>query len=188
MSSVKVATVSLRRVSPDDAELVHAWRGEAAARRFQPLRQYPLDELRRSLHDRGAPIHPGSSGKVQWIIEADGEPAGWINIDVMSREHGIGAVGYTVASGMHGRGIASRALFALLPTAFEADRLDLARMEGVAAVDNAASRRVMERAGFRQEGLLRGLMEIDGRRVDHALYGLLKTDWMTFRRGQDARP
>ena len=175
--------VALRRVTPEDAELVAGWRADPAAGRHQPLQRYSLDELRRMLRDRAAaPVSPRATGKLQWIVVADGEPAGWINLDVMSRDHAAGAVGYTVATPHHGRGIASRALVALLPLAFEEHRLNLARLEGVAAVDNVASRRVMERAGFRQEGLLRGLLEIGGERVDHALYGLLRTDWLAFRR------
>ncbi len=185
MSTQQVATVTLRRVTPADAELVHGWRGEVAASRYQPLRQYSLEELRTLLRDRAAaPITPMATGKLQWITLADGEPAGWVNLEIASREHGLAYVGYTITTRLHGRGIASRALIALLPTAFGADRLALAWVEGIAVVDNVASRRVMERAGFRQEGVLRGLMEIDGERVDHAVYGLLRTDWTATRDAQ----
>ena len=174
--------VTLRRATPGDAELIHAWRNEEAARRYQPLRRYPIEELRRLLRDRAAaPIGPSVDGKLQWIVVAGDEPAGWINLDILSREHATAAVGYTVTSRLHGRGIGTAALVALLPTAFARHRLNLARIEGVAAVDNVGSRRVMERAGFRQEGVLRGLLEIDGVRVDHALYGLLRTDWEALR-------
>ncbi len=134
------------------------------------------------LRDRVASrVEPMTTGKLQWIVVAGGEPAGWISLDVLSREHATGAVGYTVTARLHGRGIGTAALRALLPTAFEPNRLNLARLEGVAAIDNVGSRRVMERAGFRQEGVMRGLLEIDGVRVDHALYGLLRTDWLAAR-------
>ena len=182
MSVRQVDTVTLRRVSAEDAELVHAWRAEPATRAHQPIAQLSLDDVRRMLRDRGASrVEPTASGKLQWIVVAGVEPAGWISLDVLSREHATGAVGYTVASRMQGQGIGTAALVALLPMAFGATQLDLARLEGVAAVDNVGSRRVMERAGFRQEGLLRGLLEIDGVRVDHALYGLLRTDWLAGR-------
>ena len=175
---VQAASVVLRRVAPEDAELIFAWREETGARRYQPLRRYSLEELRRLLRDRAAaPVGPSVDGKLQWIVVADGEPTGWINLDILSREHATAAVGYTISSRMQGRGIGTAALTALLPTAFGRHRLNLERLEGVAAVDNVGSRRVMERAGFRQEGLMRGLLEIDGVRVDHALYGLLRVDW-----------
>lgn len=187
MSVREAATVTLRRVTPDDAELVRAWRGEEATRAYQPIARLSLDEVRRMLRDRAATrIEPTATGKLQWIIVAGGEPAGWISLDILSREHATAAVGYTVTTRLHGRGIGTAALVALLPTAFEPNRLNLARLEGVAAIDNVASRRVMERAGFRQEGLLRSLLEIDGVRVDHALYALVRTDWLAAR-GSEVR-
>ena len=178
-----MAEVVLRRVGPGDAELIHAWRGAAATRAYQPIVQMGLEEVRRMLRDRAVSrVEPMATGKLQWMVLAGEEPAGWISLDVVSRGHAAAAVGYTIAPHLHGQGIGTAALTALLPTAFEPTRLNLARLEGVAAVDNVGSRRVMERAGFRQEGVLRGLLEIEGVRVDHALYGLLRTDWVAWRR------
>ncbi|MDP9362932.1 MAG: GNAT family N-acetyltransferase, partial [Chloroflexota bacterium] len=54
---------------------------------------------------------------------------------------------------------------------------DLGRLEAVAAVGNAASRRVLEKADFRAEGVARGLLVIGGKRVDHVRYGLLRDEW-----------
>jgi RimJ/RimL family protein N-acetyltransferase len=60
--------------------------------------------------------------------------------------------------------------------AFGAGGLGLERIEAVAAVENVASRRVLEKSGFQFEGIRRGLLRIQGRRVDHACYGILVTD------------
>jgi RimJ/RimL family protein N-acetyltransferase len=180
--------VTLRRASVADARLVHGWRAEEAARRYQPLRQLPLDELRLQLAERAhLPLGPTSIGKLQWIIEADGEPSGWLTLDIGSREHASAALGYTVSERFHGRGIGRRAVGALLPLAFASDGLNLERIEAVAAVTNVASRRVLERNGFRQEGILRGLLRIRDERVDHAIYGLLRTDWLIGQHGQRDR-
>lgn len=124
-----------------------------------------------------APIGPEAVGKLQWIVEADGEPCGWITLEVGSREHATSVLGYTISEAFHGRGIGTRAVRELLPIAFGPRDLNLERVEAVAAVDNLASRRVLERNGFRQEGILRGLLRIHGERVDHAIYGLLRADW-----------
>ncbi len=40
-------------------------------------------------------------------------------------------------------------------------------------LDNAASERVLERAGFTREGVVRSLPKPDGRRVDKTLFSLL---------------
>ena len=48
--------------------------------------------------------------------------------------------------------------------------------------ENGASQKVLERAGFQREGLLRGYFEMGGRRVDNHPYAILKSD---FFRGDD---
>lgn len=84
------------------------------------------------------------------------------------------AVGYWVAPGARGRGVATGAV-ALL-AAWALGDLGLERLELYAETENAASRRVAERAGFRLEGVLRGRDLHRGARRDMALYGRLAGD------------
>ena len=81
-----------------------------------------------------------------------------------------------VADEFQCRGVATAAVRLVSERSFEPELLALGRIEAVAAVDNVASRRVLEKAGFSFEGIRRGLLVISGQRVDHACYGLLKTD------------
>lgn len=50
------------------------------------------------------------------------------------------------------------------------------RIEGVTEADNVAEQRVMEKAGFTREGVMRGVFWRDGAYRDGALYSLLRTD------------
>jgi RimJ/RimL family protein N-acetyltransferase len=43
-------------------------------------------------------------------------------------------------------------------------------------VENDASQRVAERAGFTREGVLRSYREQKGRRYDHAVFSLLRSE------------
>jgi RimJ/RimL family protein N-acetyltransferase len=52
--------------------------------------------------------------------------------------------------------------------------LRLPRVQLLADVDNVASQRVAEKAGFRREGVLRQALEIKGRRSDCVMYSLLQ--------------
>lgn len=167
--------VTLRRGTPDDAATILRWRAESAVRRYQPIRQMGVDEVRVRLTEMAARVVDNRlDGDVQWIIEV-GQPVGWVTLKDIDRCHRSGAIGYTVGAQYHGRGIATAAVKAVLPLAF--DTGDLARLEAIATVDNRASRRVLENAGFRLEGIARGLLIIDGVRVDHTRYGLLRSDW-----------
>lgn len=172
--------VRLRRSTVADAELIHAWRSEPSTSVYQPTLPLSLAEVRTMLADRArTPIGPTAVGKIQWVVEADGEPVGWItlNLDPDDRRHGNASIGYTIGERFRGRGYAFAALGVLLSIAFDRDQLSLERLKAVAAVANHASRRVLERNGFRFEGVLRGLLIINGERVDHAIYGLLRTEW-----------
>ncbi len=172
--------VTLRRSTAADAELIHAWRSEPSTSVYQPILPLSRDKVRAMIAERAlVPIAANATGKIQWTVETVDGPAGWItlNLDVDDRLHGNATIGYTIGERFRGKGYGAAALGALLPIAFRRDALSLERLEAVAAVDNLGSRRVLERNGFRHEGVLRGLLVINGARVDHAIYGLLRTDW-----------
>jgi RimJ/RimL family protein N-acetyltransferase len=86
----------------------------------------------------------------------------------------VGELGYWVAAGARGRGIATRAVNLLARWGF--DELGLARVQILADPRNAASRHVAERAGFTSEGLLRSWDELKGERVDYLMFSLLPGD------------
>jgi RimJ/RimL family protein N-acetyltransferase len=88
--------------------------------------------------------------------------------------HRTAEIGYWVAPWARGRGAASRAAALLAPWALRT--LGLARVACDVDVDNAASRRVAERAGFTHEGVLRSLLEVKGRRWTLAAYSLIAED------------
>lgn len=175
-----MSRITLMPARPDHAPLIHAWRTEPSTAKYQPTLPLSVSQVRHMLEEREPrQLGPGSFGKFQWLIAVNDEPAGWITLEISepARRHHNGVVGYTVAEAFRGRGAASGGLRALAGIAFDADRLALERLEAIAAVDNVASRRVLERNGFLLEGVLRGLLVVHGQRVDHAIYGLLKRDW-----------
>jgi RimJ/RimL family protein N-acetyltransferase len=55
-------------------------------------------------------------------------------------------------------------------------RLGLERLAATCDPDNAASIRVLEKAGLCREGLLRGLYRVRGRRRDRLVFGCLRDD------------
>lgn len=173
------AVIAIRRSRADDAEAILAIRQHPVTRRYQPLDPGTLAEQRQALAERGAlPLAPDADGKRQWIVTVDGQVAGWITLTIEERWHHSASVGYALAPVFHGLGIMPVALSRVIPIALDPFGLALERMEAVAAADNVASRRVLEKCGFRFEGISRGLLVIAGKRVDHARYGLLRSDMM----------
>jgi ribosomal-protein-alanine N-acetyltransferase len=62
----------------------------------------------------------------------------------------------------------------LLPYIF--DRIGLHRVEAACLPHNAASRGLLTKLGFAEEGYARKYLRINGTWQDHVLYGLLKEE------------
>jgi RimJ/RimL family protein N-acetyltransferase len=88
-------------------------------------------------------------------------------------ERDVGEIGYWTRADARGRGVTSRALVLVVRWALA--RAGVARLQLRADVENVASRRVAEKAGFRQEGVLRSAHWNArlGRRQDWVMYSLL---------------
>lgn len=91
--------------------------------------------------------------------------------------HGVSQsaqIGYWMGERHAGKGLMQDAIAAVLDFAFGSLRLH--RIEAACIPDNARSMRVLEKAGFTREGLLRAYLRIDGQWRDHYLYGLIADD------------
>ncbi len=78
---------------------------------------------------------------------------------------GQAMIGYSLSPGHRGRGVMTRAVNLLVGWAFE--NTSIGRIIAGTAPDNTASHRVLERAGFTRELLVKGLLPgPDGTRVD----------------------
>jgi RimJ/RimL family protein N-acetyltransferase len=80
-------------------------------------------------------------------------------------------LGYVVAPGARGRGVATEMLRRL--TAWALDDLGMLRLTLIIDVENPASLRVAERCGYEREGLMRSRYLKQGRRVDCELWARL---------------
>jgi ribosomal-protein-alanine N-acetyltransferase len=55
-------------------------------------------------------------------------------------------------------------------------RLDLSRIEAACLPENAASRGLLEKCGFKYEGVAQSYLQINGRWRSHVLYAALRAD------------
>ena len=92
-----------------------------------------------------------------------------------------GHIGYWLGEKHAGRGYMVDALDLLAGHAFDTMRLH--RIEAACIPENRRSMRVLEKAGFTREGLLRSYLKINGAWQDHYLYAMIADD----RRGAGAR-
>ncbi|MGD9915975.1 MAG: GNAT family N-acetyltransferase [Rhizobiaceae bacterium] len=95
-----------------------------------------------------------------------------------------GQIGYWMGERHAGKGYMVDAIRLLVPYAF--DTLRLHRIEAACIPDNVRSMRVLEKAGFQREGLLRSYLRINGAWKDHFLYALIADERPGDRRGSSS--
>lgn len=149
--------------------------------------QWARDELTRSAFRRRlrqAQREARDDQGYAYLIFGETSPTllGGLNIGNVRRGVAQAAsLGYWMGAPHAGRGFMTDAVFAAVQFAFASLRLN--RLEAACLPGNAASKRVLEKAGFRLEGRARRYLKIDGRWQDHDLYALLHDDPR-----QDLRP
>ena len=84
-------------------------------------------------------------------------------------------LGYWMDAGHVRRGLMTEAVDAMLGFAF--DRLGLHRLQAAVMPTNHASRSILQKRGFREEGYAERYLRIAGKWEDHVLYGLTLEEW-----------
>jgi ribosomal-protein-alanine N-acetyltransferase len=80
-------------------------------------------------------------------------------------------IGYWMGQPYAGQGLMTAALRPL--TAFAFGELGLHRVEAACLPENHASHRLLLKSGFREEGMARAYLKINGRWRDHLLFGMV---------------
>ncbi len=111
-----------------------------------------------------------------FAIEVDGEAVGSIAITLKLDVYRMNAeIGYFLGEQYWGRGIITEALKAIVQYGFES--FDIIRIYAEPYADNLASRRALEKAGFRHEATFRKNIIKNEEIKDSCIYAILKDDW-----------
>ncbi|MGX9416002.1 GNAT family N-acetyltransferase [Vibrio sp. WJH972] len=100
------------------------------------------------------------------------------NISFNSIDHSLQKVeiGYWLRSDYRGKGIMSKSVSKLVDFAFT--ELDMQKVQISVAVENNPSRNICKRLQFNLEGVVTRAENLNGKVVDHAIYGLSRTEWV----------
>ena len=101
--------------------------------------------------------------------------------DWIEAQFGDGAVPFAVQIGVEKELLVGRHVKLLFDSLavvlkFALNDLGLHRVEAACLPANTASKSLLMRSGFREEGYAREFLRIDGRWQDHLLFGILRTD------------
>ncbi|MFK7944841.1 MAG: GNAT family N-acetyltransferase [Paracoccaceae bacterium] len=120
-------------------------------------------------------IRQGDALPLLLVREEDQRVVGGVTLSNIRRQPAqAGTLGYWVGEPFARLGYMTEALHALRSYAF--GDLDLSRLEAACLPENDASRRLLERCGFKYEGVAQAYLQINGRWRNHVLYAALRSD------------
>lgn len=188
--------LTLRELRPDeDTAAAFLLYSDVEVTRYMGKAPHTDPAQTREYLDRNAQLFPEREG-FKWAITLNAQEAGATGASRadpalvgrfigscghwrLMKEHLRSEIGYDLLPACWGRGYMAEALRAVLRFGFE--ELGLHSVEAQIDPDNAPSRRVLERAGFRQEGLQRENFRFAGRFSDTGLYALLGREFRAAR-------
>lgn len=144
---------------------------------FEPLRtpDYYTEAYQRAVLREAVDASAVGSGYMFAVVLDSHEVVGRVGLSGVFR----GAfqscfIGYFIDRHFTGRGYATWSVKNAVSFAF--DRAGLHRIEASVMPSNIASQRVLEKSGFRREGLARNYLRIQGKWEDHFIYAITQED------------
>jgi len=165
-------TVNLRIMEKEDLPLFVEWANKPEVfGEYNPLHQMSKAEAEKIL-DNPSDIKP-------FIVEKkDGSKIGFIvHFHVLHMGTGTKQleIGYTLVPSERGKGFCTEAVKIMVDYLFLSK--DIMRIQVQTDQRNAASQKVMEKAGFRKEGTLRRNFFVRGEWTDDYIYSILREEW-----------
>lgn len=161
---------ALRETRSRNSEWLRPWEPTYPEMPLQPTHIAPYLSMVRAIRREAR-----KGIAMPWIITFDGELAGQLTIGGIAWGSARSAlVGYWIDQRFAGRGITPTAVAMAVDHCFFA--VGLHRVEANIRPENTASRRVVAKLGFVEEGLRRRQLHIDGAWRDHLCYALTAED------------
>jgi [ribosomal protein S5]-alanine N-acetyltransferase len=182
MRTLHTERLQLVPVTLENAEVLWGLLQQPGLRQFQDLPDVDLAQFRRMVGSRPTALEEGAWGRFEWLIFlADvAEPVGWASLRVGERAASAAEIGYSVVEPYRGRGIATECVRGIISEAFA--RLRLRKIRAYCVPENIASRAVLDRAGFEEDGMLTHGATVQGHPVDVMGYVLDEQRWGALRR------
>ena len=175
---VETARLLVREFAEGDLDDLHAWRRHPAYRRYLPMPKQTRGEVKAELDAvlRDQIDHR----RLRYLLAVVERPGGRLIGEAILKvaptlSHRQAEIGWAVAENAKGKGYAPEIDGALLAAAF--GKLRLHRVFALCSIGNEPSRRVMQKLGMREEGLLREHFRARDRWWSSHLYGTLRTDY-----------
>ncbi|OPZ12788.1 MAG: Spermidine N(1)-acetyltransferase [candidate division BRC1 bacterium ADurb.BinA364] len=181
--AIETPRLAIRELRAEDFADIHAFSSDAETALYMPWgpnsEMETRDFLRRAVAMRRET--PRREYHFALVVKEAGRIVGNCGLSVRRNDPAQGEIGYVMHRDWRGRGLATEAAGALLDFAFGS--LGLHRVVALCDPRNAASARVLEKAGLRREGHSIESAWIKGEWRDELLFAILHREWRDSRIG-----
>jgi len=175
--SLETPRLKLDAVTAANAAVLWRIMQGAHLREFQDIPRFTRDEFERRVGQRPKQLHARAIGRFEWLVSlADSRrPIGWVSLRIGEEMRGAAEAGYSLLASYRGQGYATEAVGAMVDAAFRES--DLSRVDACCVPENATSRRVLERLGFRESKMQKSGAVVRGHAVDIVVYEFKREQW-----------
>ena len=181
MRILRTTRLRLVPVTPANAEVLWKVLQEPDLRDYQDLPDVNREQFLRAVAKRPTRLGPGTVGRFEWLVHfpAADEPLGWVSLRIAESNTSTAEIGYSVIRTHRRHGIATEAVKAIVDEGFR--RAVVRRLRAYCLPENVASRAVLRKNGFTDEGMLPRGATVQGKPVDVILNTLERARWQAMR-------
>ncbi|MCS0670162.1 GNAT family N-acetyltransferase [Cytobacillus firmus] len=171
--TLETRRLKLREILKEDAESIYACFSNDNVTRYYGQETLEKMEQAEAFVDFFANSCREKKG-MRWGIELKGKKGiiGTVGFNALSHKHKRAEIGYEIHPEHWRKGYTFEAVSKVIQYGFE--ELDLTRIGAVVFMDNEASNKLLTKAGFQKEGILRDYMQQNGEAYDTYVYSILK--------------
>jgi ribosomal-protein-alanine N-acetyltransferase len=168
---IDLGEIEMRQIVPEDIEHFYAYITNDAVKKFLSESDIPtsIENASKELMYWGRLFNIRSS--VYWAIglKSNGRIIGTGGFNYWNKEQKRTEISYDIAHDYWGKGYATAAVKAMVDFAFS--KMKINRIQATVAIHNIASIKVLEKSGFKKEGLMSNYGVLEGESKDFYMYG-----------------
>jgi ribosomal-protein-alanine N-acetyltransferase len=174
--SLETERLILRQMTLEDADFVFQHFSDSAVSRYL-MDEPPLTEYAQAQEIIQFFLEPEAKTHNRWIMvrKVDQQPVGTCGFHKWDKRCFRAEIGYDLSPSFWGHGYMVEALRTVIAHGFAEMKLN--RIEALVYVGNDRSIHLLQKLGFKQEGVLRDYFYLDGKFHDHYLFALLQKEW-----------
>jgi len=169
---IRTEQYTLRPFQESDAKLWQIWDVDTEVQAFMPEPPNEVQGISKQ-YEYIKECEEDEEG-LYWSIETNsGDTIGTVSLTEINDYHKLADLGIVIGDKSYwGKGVASEVIKTLVEYAFE--NLDIIRINAETEADNVVISKVLEKVGFKQDGLFQSARIKSGMRIDVKHYGIVK--------------